>query len=205
MTHIRRSRATLDPAPSTTTIAEPQLTASCPSVIVAVAWRYKDAAKEQASRGLISWATYRQYCAEVDRIKLARLRAAEDAARIPAGAVVRADDQLAATAALMRTRHAGNVGDTHIDRARKSGENSRAGRRAAVVAALRAAPELSDREHARRVGVDHKTVAAARRRLQESGEIPHFLRRADPRTGKLSQPSNRPARRTAPFAAKVAI
>ena len=51
--------------------------------IVTVAWRYKDAAKEQARRGVISWKVYREYCAEVDRIKRARLRAAEDAARVP--------------------------------------------------------------------------------------------------------------------------
>ena len=64
---------TITPAPNR--LSEP--------VIAEVAWRYKDAAKEQARRGIISWKVYREYCAEVDRIKRARLRAAEDAARKP--------------------------------------------------------------------------------------------------------------------------
>jgi hypothetical protein len=184
---------------TTNALAADSIARSAP--IVTVAWRYKDAAKEQARRGLITWKTYREYCAEVDRIKRQRLRAAEDAARIHSDAVVETDNQLAATAALMRQRHTGNVKDTHVDQERKSREMARA----ELATSLCNAPELSDREHARRVGVDHKTVGAMRRRLQESREIPHFLWRADPRTGKLSQPSHRPARRTATLTAKAVI
>jgi hypothetical protein len=205
-TQIRRSRATLDPAPSTTPLAEPHVTASCPSVIVAVAWRYKDAAKEQARRGLISWSAYRQYCADVDRIKRARLRAAEDAARLPVTAAnMSARNRELVIAGLMRDRHTGNLGYTYTDRERESAENTRAFRRAVVAASLRAAPELSDREHARRTGATDKTVGSVRRDLEESAEIPHFLRRVDPRTGKQSQPSHRRARRTAPFAVKAVV
>jgi hypothetical protein len=52
-------------------------------VIVAKAWRATDAAKKQALLGIITWATYRQLCAEVDRFKRARLNEARDAARVP--------------------------------------------------------------------------------------------------------------------------
>jgi hypothetical protein len=154
-----------------------------------VAWRYKDAAKHQARQGIISWATYRAYCADVDRIKRARLTEAREAARIPDDATVRRSRDVAATSALMKCRHTTGNKDTHLDRQRRN--NVRAARQAEVVASLRAAPELSDREHARRIGVDHKTVASVRQRMQESGEIPHFLRRKDPRTDRLSQPSTR--------------
>ena len=40
--------------------------------------------------------------------------------------------------------------------------------------ALRQEPEASDRSVAGRTGVDHKTVGAARRRLEAIGEIPQF-------------------------------
>jgi len=159
-----------------------------PPVITALAWRYKDAAKDQAHDGLIPWAAYRQYCTEVDRIKRDRLRTAESAAHVPSSrGNMRLGNQYAATAALMRSRHTGDERETHIDRAKA---HCRVSRRLAVATALHDAPELSDRELARRVGVDHKTVAAARSRLQKSGEIPHFLKRVDPRTGNLSQPSS---------------
>jgi len=36
-------------------------------------------------------------------------------------------------------------------------------RRAQIAESVRRDPELSDREHRRRIGVDHKTVAAVRR------------------------------------------
>ena len=52
------------------------------TVIVAKAWRATDAAKKQARRGIISWKVYREFCAEVDRIKRERLPAPEDAARV---------------------------------------------------------------------------------------------------------------------------
>lgn len=65
-------------------------------------------------------------------------------------------------------------------------------RRAIVEASVKADPQLSDREHARRTGVTNKTVGVVRAELVESEEIPHFPRRLDPRTGNLSQPAERP-------------
>jgi hypothetical protein len=50
--------------------------------------------------------------------------------------------------------------------------SSRADKRRAVEAVLRVASGLSDRDIGRKCGVDHKTVASARKRL--SGEIRHF-------------------------------
>ena len=55
-----------------------------------------------------------------------------------------------------------------------------------------AAPEKSDRQLAKAIGVDHKTVSAQRVELEKSGEIPHFTARQDPRTGRLSQPAFKP-------------
>ena len=46
-------------------------------------------------------------------------------------------------------------------------------RRALVAESLKADPQLSNREHARRTGADHKTVGATRSRLESGGEIPH--------------------------------
>lgn len=54
-------------------------------------------------------------------------------------------------------------------------------------------PQLSDREHARRTGADHKTIHSDRERLEKSGEIPHFSERVDPRTGKATQAASRRA------------
>jgi hypothetical protein len=152
------------------------------TAIVTVGWRFKDRAKELARQGAISWAQFRAYCDEVDRIKRARLNAARPGIRL----VAAQPDPLTATAAMMRSRHTGNTNDTRLDRPRTSNAEAK---RAELATSLLLAPELSDREHGRRCGADHKTVAAARRRLQESGEIPHFLRRVDPRTGKQSQPA----------------
>lgn len=47
-------------------------------------------------------------------------------------------------------------------------------KRSIVEAALKAQPEKSNREHARSLGVDHKTVGAARDALESTGEIPQF-------------------------------
>lgn len=67
-------------------------------------------------------------------------------------------------------------------------------------ASLKADPQLSDREHARRTGTDHKTVAADRERLEKSGEFPHFDNHIDPRTGEATQPATklRPASQPKP-------
>ena len=65
-------------------------------------------------------------------------------------------------------------------------------RRALVAESLKADPQLSNREHARRTGVHHSTVASIREPLAESGEISHFPERVDPRTGRMSQPATKP-------------
>lgn len=65
-------------------------------------------------------------------------------------------------------------------------------KRAVVAESIKADPQLSDREHGRRTGVDHKTAAGVRESLTESGEIPHFSERVDPRTGNASQPATKP-------------
>lgn len=70
---------------------------------------------------------------------------------------------------------------------------SRDQKRELVKNSLRADPDLTDREHARRTNVNHETVAARRSELEESGEIRHFPSRADPRTGRPSQPAQKPA------------
>jgi hypothetical protein len=57
---------------------------------------------------------------------------------------------------------------------------------------LRRDATRSDRTIAELVGVDNKTVATVRVDLEESEEIPHFSKRADPRTGKSSQPASKP-------------
>ena len=71
-------------------------------------------------------------------------------------------------------------------------------RRALIAESLKSDPQLSNREHARRTGVDHKTVQSIRGESEESGEIPHFYKRVDPRTGNASQPASRPAPRPEP-------
>ncbi|MFT4086157.1 MAG: ParB/RepB/Spo0J family partition protein [Gordonia sp. (in: high G+C Gram-positive bacteria)] len=65
-------------------------------------------------------------------------------------------------------------------------------KRQIVAESIKADPQLSDREHGRRTGVDHKTAATVRDDLAESGEIPHFSERIDPRTGNASQPASKP-------------
>ncbi|TXS58931.1 hypothetical protein CHU67_07605 [Corynebacterium sp. LK19] len=67
-------------------------------------------------------------------------------------------------------------------------------RRALIAESLRSDPQLSNREHARRTGADHKTVQSIREQSEESGEIPHFEKRQDPRTGNMSQPASQPPR-----------
>ncbi len=64
-------------------------------------------------------------------------------------------------------------------------------KRAIVEAALKAQPEKSNREHARSLGVDHKTVGAARDALESTGEIPQFDKTVGA-DGK-ERPASRPA------------
>lgn len=67
-------------------------------------------------------------------------------------------------------------------------------RRALIAESLRADPELSNREHERRTGTHKNTVQAVREELEGSGQIAHFEKRQDPRTGNLSQPASQPPR-----------
>lgn len=74
----------------------------------------------------------------------------------------------------------------NIDRRQLSREQ----RRAIIAESLRADPELSNREHGRRVGVDDKTVGAVRRELESTAEIPQSDVRvsADGRERPATQP-----------------
>lgn len=73
---------------------------------------------------------------------------------------------------------------------------TRAQRQALVVESLSADPQLSNREHGRRTGVDHKTVGAARNKLESTGEIPQSDRRVS--GDGRSRPSS-PAPRPEPY------
>lgn len=68
-------------------------------------------------------------------------------------------------------------------------------RRALIAESLKADPQLSNREHARRTGADKNTVGSVRDAMEESGEIHHFSNRVDPRTGNATQPASQPPRR----------
>lgn len=66
-------------------------------------------------------------------------------------------------------------------------------RRDIVAASLKADPEASNREHARRTGTSDNTVRAVRTKLEKSAQIAHFSERRDPRTGRATQPASKPA------------
>jgi hypothetical protein len=55
--------------------------------------------------------------------------------------------------------------------------------------AIKAAPEKSDRQIAEEIGADHKTIGAARMKLERRGEIPHVAKRRD--TKGREQPAKR--------------
>jgi len=57
---------------------------------------------------------------------------------------------------------------------------------------VKADPQLSDREHARRIGVSHVTVAAVRTDLESGGQIDHLEYRENPQ-GR-PQPATKPER-----------
>lgn len=65
-------------------------------------------------------------------------------------------------------------------------------RRALVAESIKADPQLSDREHGRRTGVDHKTAATVRDEMEGRGEIPHVSERVD--SAGRQQPSSKPPR-----------
>ena len=61
-------------------------------------------------------------------------------------------------------------------------------RRALIAESLKSDPQLSNREHAKRVGVDHKTVQSVRASSESNGEIPHYA------PGERQEASGRSAR-----------
>lgn len=67
-------------------------------------------------------------------------------------------------------------------------------RRELIAASLRAEPEASDVEHARRTGVSDKTVADQRRQMEGRSEIPNVESRTD--TRGRQQPASKPAKVT---------
>lgn len=76
-----------------------------------------------------------------------------------------------------------NTGRRHMDREQ---------RRQVVIASLKADPQLSDRQHARRTGVSHPTVAGIRAELETKGDVESFSTRTD--ISGRQQPASRPDR-----------
>lgn len=68
---------------------------------------------------------------------------------------------------------------------------SRDKKRSQIAESLKAEPQLSDREHARRVNVSPTTIAAVRKTLEAAGEVSKMDTRTDPRGYE------QPARKTA--------
>lgn len=69
----------------------------------------------------------------------------------------------------------------NIDRRQLSREQ----KRALIAESIKADPQLSDREHGRRTGADHKTASVIREGLEANGEIPHCEERVTA-DGKLA-------------------
>jgi ParB-like chromosome segregation protein Spo0J/transposase-like protein len=67
---------------------------------------------------------------------------------------------------------------------------SREQKRDLVAKSLKDDPQLSDRAHGRRAGVDHKTVATVRAVMEGRGEIPHAETRTD--AAGREQPASKP-------------
>ena len=67
-------------------------------------------------------------------------------------------------------------------------------RRALIAESLKSDPQLSNREHARRTGADHKTVQSVRETTESTGEIPQSDERVsgDGRVRPASQPKREP-------------
>lgn len=79
-------------------------------------------------------------------------------------------------------------------------------RRDLIRISLRAAPDLSDRQHAEMTGADHKTVGSVRNDMQATGEIPQSDRRtgADGRERPASVTVTRSVRTTIPIDEQLA-
>jgi hypothetical protein len=75
----------------------------------------------------------------------------------------------------------------NIDRRQLSREQ----KREIIAASIKATPAASNREHARRVGADDKTVGAVRTELEQRAEIPHVSERTDS-VGR-QQPASKPS------------
>lgn len=67
-------------------------------------------------------------------------------------------------------------------------------RRELIAASIKADPEVTDREHARRTGASHPTVALVRSELETSGDVESSSTRRD--TLGRQQPASKPARVT---------
>ncbi len=63
-------------------------------------------------------------------------------------------------------------------------------KRELLAKSIKADPQVSDREHGRRTGTDHKTAAAARTEMEGRGEIPTPKKRTDSKGRK--QPAEKP-------------
>ncbi len=74
-----------------------------------------------------------------------------------------------------------NIDRRHLTREQK---------RELIATSIAAAPELTDREHARRTGASPSTVGAVRSKLEESGEVSKLDTRTDPRG--YEQPAAKP-------------
>lgn len=83
-----------------------------------------------------------------------------------------------------------NLDRRHLNREQK---------RALIAESVKADPKLSNREHARRTGVDDKTVGAVRTELESTAEIPQSETRVsgDGRVRPATQPASKPKAKTA--------
>ena len=71
---------------------------------------------------------------------------------------------------------------------------SRDKKRAQIADSIKAEPQLSDREHARRTGVSPSTIAAVRKKLQAAGEVSNLDTRIDPRGYEQPAQKRKPVR-----------
>lgn len=69
-------------------------------------------------------------------------------------------------------------------------------RRALIAESLKADPQLSNREHAQRVGTSHAQVGRVRRELEDAGEVDHWSTSigSDGKSYPASHPASQPAR-----------
>ena len=75
-------------------------------------------------------------------------------------------------------------------------------RRELIAQSLRQDPQLSNRDHARRTGASHPTVAVVRQELEQTGDVESLSTRTDS-LGR-QQPATKPAPVTDPWAERIA-